>query len=165
MASDHSFDIVSQVNVQEIRNAVGMAQKEIAQRFDFRGSGAKIELDEKAWQLRLEADNDYQLKSLMDVLLLKLTKRGVSPKALSRGAVETTPGGVFKQVVTVRQGIPPEQAKELVRVIKETKLRVQAQIQNDQVRVAGKQLDDLQAVIARVKRHEWDIELQYTNYR
>jgi uncharacterized protein YajQ (UPF0234 family) len=89
----------------------------------------------------------------------------VSPKALSRGEVETTPGGTLKQLLTLQQGIPQEQAKEIVRIVKETKLKVQAQIQNDQVRISGKQLDDLQAAIAAVKQRDWDVELQYTNYR
>lgn len=165
MPSDHSFDIVSQINHQEVRNAISMAQKEIGQRFDFRGSGAKVELDEKTWQLSLEADNDYQLKSLVDVLLLKLTKRGVSPKALSHGEVETTPGGTLKQTLTLQQGIPQEKAKEIVRMIKELRLKVQAQIQNDQVRVTGKQIDDLQAVMTQMKAADFGIDMQFINYR
>ncbi len=165
MPSEHSFDIVSKVDLQEVRNAVTMAQKEISQRFDFRGSGAKLDLDDKAWECKLEADNDYQLKSLTDVLLLKLTKRGISPRALRHGTVETTPGGTLKQVLTLQQGIPQEKAKEIVRLIKETKLKVQAQIQGDEVRVTAKQIDDLQAVIALVTAKDFGIDMQFINYR
>ena len=165
MAQDHSFDVVSKVNLQEVRNGVQIAQKEIAMRFDFRGTSAALDFQEKEGQFQLTADHEMQLRSVTDVLTGKLAKRGVSLKSLSFGTVEQTPTGRVKQTATLQQGIPGEKAKDIARVIKDLGLKVQPRIDGDQVRVAARQIDDLQAVMTAVRAKDFGLPLQFENYR
>ncbi|MBI5562523.1 MAG: YajQ family cyclic di-GMP-binding protein [Deltaproteobacteria bacterium] len=159
-----SFDIVSKVDVQEVDNAVNQAIKEIQQRFDFRGSKSEIKWEKKD-DITVTGDDDNKLKSVIDVLQSKFVKRGVSLKSLEYGKVEDASGGLKRQVIKIRQGIPTEKAKEITKLIKDMKVKVQAQIQDEQVRVTGKKIDDLQEVIQALKAKEFDINLQYVNMR
>ena len=161
--SDPSFDVVSQVNLPEVSNAVAQAQKEIAQRFDLKGTAAGLAL--AGTELTLTANDDFGLKAVNDLLQEKLVRRGVPPKALDYGKPEPAAKGTVRQVVTIRQGIATEKAKEIVKKIKDAKLKVQAAIQGDQVRVTGKKKDDLQQVIVLLKGADFGIPLQFTNYR
>jgi cyclic-di-GMP-binding protein len=165
MPQDFSFDVVSKVDLQEVANAVQQASKEIATRFDFRGSASKIELREKELELVLVSDDEHKLKSVVDVLETKLVRRGVAVKALDYGKVEPAAGGTVRQVAGIQQGIPSEKAKEIVKAIKDRKLKVQASIQADQVRVAGRSKDDLQVAITLLKDRDFGLPLQFTNYR
>ncbi|HUM03134.1 MAG TPA: YajQ family cyclic di-GMP-binding protein [Thermoanaerobaculia bacterium] len=161
--SEPSFDVVSQVNLPEVSNAVAQAQKEIGQRFDLKGTAAGLSL--AGTEMTLTANDDFGLKAVNDLLQGKLVKRGVPLKALDYGKPEPAAKGTVRQLVTVRQGIETEKAKEIVKAIKDAKLRVQAAIQGDQVRVTGKKKDDLQQVIALLKGTDFGIPLQFTNYR
>ncbi len=161
--SEPSFDVVSQVNLPEVANAVAQAHKEIAQRFDLKGSAASLTLTDT--ELTLTANDEFGLKAVNDILQGKLVKRGVPLKALDYGKIEPAAKGTVRQAVTVRQGIATEKAKEIVKAIKDAKLKVQAAIQGDQVRVSGKKKDDLQAAIALLKAADFGIPLQFTNYR
>jgi len=163
MAAENSFDIVSKIEMTEVTNAVTQAMKEISQRFDFKGSTSDITQEKEA--LVIVSDDEYKLKSVIDILQGKLVKRGVPVKNLTYGKVEPALGGTVRQRVTLQQGIPTDKAKEIVKAIKDAKMKVQASIQADQVRVSGKNRDDLQAVIALLKGKEFGIELQFTNYR
>lgn len=163
MSKENSFDIVCKVELQEVDNAVNQALKEISQRFDLKGSLSEIRRENHT--LVLASADEYKLKSVIDVLQSKLVKRQVPLKALAYGKVEAALGGTVRQKVELQQGIPLEKSREIVKIIKQTKLKVQAQIQEDQVRVSGKNKDDLQAVIKTLKDMEWGIELQFTNYR
>jgi hypothetical protein len=151
--------------MQELNNAIQQALKEITTRFDLRDSGSKIELAEKDTQLVLSSKDEYKLKAVTDILQSKMVKRGISLKSLSYGAVEPAAGGTVRQKVTLQQGISGDKAKEIVRVIKDSKLKVQAAIQGDTVRVSGKDRDTLQQVIALVKSKDFGIDTQFTNYR
>ncbi|MFQ5441129.1 MAG: YajQ family cyclic di-GMP-binding protein [Thermodesulfobacteriota bacterium] len=159
-----SFDIVSKVNLQEVDNAVNQAVKEIENRYDFKGSKCEIRWD-KAGEINLTGDSDSRLKTVADILETRLLKRGISIKALEYGKIEEASGGLKKQNVKIRQGIATEKAKEIVKIIKGLKLKVQAQIQDEQVRVTGKKLDDLQAVISGLKSKDLDVALQFVNMR
>lgn len=159
-----SFDIVSKVDVQEVDNAVNQAIKEIQQRFDFRGSKSEITWEKKE-EITITADDDNKLNAIIDILQTKFVKRNVSLKSIEYGKVEDASGGLKRQVITVKQGIPTEKAKELTKKIKELKVKVQAQIMDDQIRVTGKKIDDLQEVIQNLKGMELDISLQYINMR
>jgi len=165
MAQEFSFDVVSRVNLQEVSNAVAQATKEIATRFDFRGSVSRIEWDEKQLTLTLTSDDSHKLKSVVEILESRLVKRGVAIKALDFGAIESASGGSVRQPVRIQQGIPSEKAKAIVKAIKDGKWKVQASIQSDQVRVAGRNKDDLQAVIAALRTGDFGLPLQFTNYR
>lgn len=165
MPQDFSFDVVSKVDLQEVSNAVQQASKEIATRFDFRGSASKIELREKELEVVLVSDDDHKLKSVIDILETKLVRRGVAIKALDYGKVEPAAGGTVRQVAKIQQGIPSEKAKEIVKALKDRKLKVQASIQADQVRVAGRSKDELQTAMAIVKEGDFGLPLQFTNYR
>lgn len=165
MAADNSFDIVSKIDMQELNNAIQQALKEIHTRFDLRDSNSKIELAEKDTQLVLSSKDDYKLKAVTDILQSKMVKRGISLKALTYGAIEPAAGGSVRQKVTLAQGISGDKAKDIVRVIKDSKLKVQAAIQGDTVRVTGKDRDTLQQVIALVKSKDFGIDTQFTNYR
>lgn len=165
MADESSFDITCDIDLQEVTNAVQQATKEIEQRFDFKGSKSSIDLDKGKALLTVISDDDLKLKSVIDILQSKLVKRGISLKALTYGKIEQAAGNTVRQVVTLQQGIPQEKAKEIVKLIKDTKLKVNAEIQKDQVRVKGKKIDDLQAVIAKIKEKDFGIHLQVTNYR
>jgi len=158
-----SFDIVSEVNQVEVRNAVDQTNKEVSTRFDFKGSDARVEIAEKT--LTLYADNEFQLSQVADILTAKLTKRGVDVRSLKYGDVEKISGNKVKQVLTVRVGIEQELAKKVVRLIKDSKMKVQASIQGDAVRVSGTKRDDLQAAIALVKKSITDYPVQFGNFR
>ncbi|NOY39343.1 MAG: YajQ family cyclic di-GMP-binding protein [Nitrospirae bacterium] len=165
MAEAHSFDIVCVVDLQEVDNAVNQAMKEISQRFDFKGSKSNIELNKDKGVVTVISDDEQKIKSVIDILQSKLVKRGISLKALSYGKVEPAAGDTVKQVITLQQGIPQDKAKEIVKFIKNTKLKVTSEIQKEQVRVKGKKIDDLQAIMSRVKEEDFGIHLQFTNYR
>lgn len=165
MASDHSFDIVSKVDLQEVSNAVRQTEKEISQRFDFRGSKSSVTLDEKKYELTLISDDEHKLKSLIDILQTKLVKRSVPLKAVNFGKMEPASGGTVRQVLMLQQGIPVEKAKEIIKFIKSTKLKVQAEIQKEQVRVRSKKIDDLQNIIKEIKEKDFGIHTDFINYR
>jgi uncharacterized protein YajQ (UPF0234 family) len=158
-----SFDIKSEVNQVELNNAVAQANKEITNRFDFKGSDARVEQGENT--LTLFADDEFKVNQVHDVLLGKLTKRGIDVRALERGKMETIGGGKSKQVITVKVGVDQALAKKIVGLIKDAKLKVQSSIQGDAVRVSGAKRDDLQSVIALVKKSIDDFPLQYGNFR
>ena len=158
-----SFDIVSEVDQVEVRNAVDQANKEIGTRFDFKGSDARIELSEKT--LTLFADDDFKLKQVADVLVAKLAKRSVDIRSLKYADPEKVSGNKLKQPVTVRTGVEQDLAKRIQKLVKESKLKVQASIQGDTVRVSGAKRDDLQSVIALVRKSVADYPLQYINFR
>jgi len=157
-----SFDIVSEVDMHELSNAVDQTNREIANRYDFKGTGAVVELDDNTITLR--AQSEFQIRQMMDVLAQKLTKRGVDIAALEEGRVEET-GNKATQVVTVRQGIDTDTARKIVKQIKDAKLKVQAAIQGDKVRVTGKKRDDLQQVIGMLREAKAGLPLQYVNFR
>ena len=159
-----SFDIVSKVDVQEVDNAVNQAIKEMQQRYDFKDSKSEIKWDKKA-EIILTGDNDNKLKSVVDMLQTKLVKRGVSLNALDYGKVEDASGGLKRQAIKIRQGIPQDKAKEMIKIIKDAGIKVQAQIQEEQIRVTGKKIDDLQSVIQTLKGKELAIDLQFVNMR
>ena len=158
-----SFDIVSKVDMQEVDNAVNQTVKEIAQRYDFKGSKCEVTLEKES--LKVLADDDFRLKSIIDILQSKFIKRGISVKALQYGKAESASSGMVRQVITIQQGISKEKGKEIIAVIKETKLKVQPQIQDDQVRVTGKNIDDLQEVIQLLKGKDLGVEMQFVNFR
>ena len=160
-----SFDIVSEVNQVEVNNAVDQANKEVSTRFDFKGSDARIEYKEKDKTLTLYADDDFKLSQVTDILTGKLTKRQVDIRSLKHGDVEKVSGNKVKQTVTVRTGVEQDLAKKIVKAIKDSKLKVQASIQGDAVRVSGTKRDDLQEAIALVKKSITDFPLQYQNFR
>jgi uncharacterized protein YajQ (UPF0234 family) len=158
-----SFDIVSKVDMQEVDNAVNQAIKEIGQRYDFKGSKSEISMEKEA--VKVLADDDYKLKAVIDVLQSKFVKRNISIKFLDYGKVEQASGGMVRQLITIRQGISKEKGKEIIAAIKESKIKVQAQIQDDQVRVTGKNRDDLQETIQLLKGKDLEIEMQFVNFR
>lgn len=157
-----SFDIVSEVNMQEARNGVDQANREVSTRFDFKGSGAEFELKDQTITLR--AQNEFQLQQMLDILKAKLIKRGIALGSLKIGNVATTLSEA-RQTVEVKQGIEMELAKEIVKNIKNSKLKVQAAIQGDQIRVTGKKRDDLQEAIAMLRTQKIELPLQFTNFR
>lgn len=165
MAQQNTFDVVSKVDMAEVKNAVNQATKEIIQRYDFKGTNSEIQLDEKEHKLVLATASEFTLKSLNDVLQQKLIKRSVSLKALSYGKIEPAAKDSVRQTVELQQGIPMEKAREIVKFIKDTKLRVQASINGDFVRVSGKDRDTLQQVITALKGADFGIDMQFTNYR
>ena len=165
MADEHSFDVVSKVDLQEVSNAVQQALKEMGQRFDFRGSKSNIELDKTKNEILLTSDDEYKLKSVIDMLQSKLIKRQVPLKALSYGKVEPAASNTVKQIITLQQGIPTEKAKEIVKIIKDAKLKVQTEIQKDQLRVRAKKIDDLQAVMKILKEKDLEVHIDFVNYR
>jgi len=158
-----SFDIVSRVDEQEVDNAVNQTRKEVGQRFDFKGTKTEIRLTKE--EILIISDDDHKVKAVVDVLQSKLVRRGVSLKALVYGAIEPAAGGLAKQTITVQQGIDADKARVLIKRIKDSKLKVQAQIQGDELRVSGKKKDDLQAVMQLVKDVDVNLPLQFTNFR
>jgi len=158
-----SFDIVSQVDQQEVKNAVEQANKEIANRYDFKGSDARIE--QKEFELTAFADDDFKLGQVLDVLRNRLAKRNVDVRALETGKAEKISGDKVKQLVTVKNGIPQDTGKQIAKLIKDAKLKVNGSIQGDAVRVQGAKKDDLQAAIQLVRRSVTDIPLQFINFR
>ena len=165
MAQSFSFDIVSELDLQEVDNAVNQAVKELQTRFDFKGSKSSIEFQKQDKKIRLIADDELKLRNLQDILKTRVAARRISQKALQFGEPEKAFEGTLRQEITLVQGIPQDKAKEIVKAIKETKLRVQAAIQADQIRVSAKSKDDLQVVISFLKANPPDIPLQFTNYR
>jgi uncharacterized protein YajQ (UPF0234 family) len=162
--AENTFDIVSKVDPQEVHNAIQNALKEIHTRFDLKGSHSDIQLEGKE-AIILSSQDEYKLKAVNDILQGKLVKRGVPLKALTYGVVEPAAGSTVRQRITMQQGIPTEKAKEIVRVIKDSKKKVQASIQGDTVRVSGKDRDTLQDIIALLKGRDFGIDMQFTNYR
>ena len=161
--AESSFDIVSKVDLQEVRNAIAQAMKEITTRFDLEGTGSDISLGES--ELVLSSSDDYKLKAVRDVLEGRLVKRNVPLKALSWGKTEQALSGTVRQRVAMQQGIPTEKAREIVKLIKQLKVKVQASIQGEQVRVSGKSKDDLQVVMQMLRANDLGIDMQFTNYR
>ena len=161
--AESSFDVVSNVDLQEVKNAIGQAMKEITTRFDLKGTGSDIELQGE--EIVLTSADESKIKAVRDVLEARLVKRSVPLKALTFGDVEKALGGTARQKVTLQKGIPTEKAREIVKIIKGSKLKVQAAIQGDQVRVSGKNKDDLQAVMQLLKGTDLGIDMQFTNYR
>lgn len=163
MATDHSFDIASEPNLQELNNALQMAAKELATRFDFKGSISSI--TKEGDKLLLVSEDEFKIKSLIQVLHDKLARRGLSLKFFENGKLDKSLGGNVKQEIIIKKGIPQEKAKELTKFIKASGLKVQAQIQGDQVRVSAKKIDDLQALIQKLKTLDFPLPLQFINYR
>ncbi len=164
MAGDNSFDIISKVDMQEVSNAIQQALKEIHTRFDLKDSKSDIQIEGKD-AIQITSIDDYKLKAVTEVLQQKLVKRHVPLKALTYGQVEPATGATVRQKISMQQGIPAEKAKEIVRVIKDSKKKVQASIQGDTVRVSGKDRDSLQEIIALLKSRDFGIDMQFTNYR
>jgi uncharacterized protein YajQ (UPF0234 family) len=165
MAAENSFDLVSKVDIQEVRNAIDQATKEVKARFDLKDSKSEIKLEEEDKVLQLASENEYKLKAVVEILQQKMVKRGIPLKNLDYGKVEPASGSSVRQKITLQQGIPSEKAKEIVRVIKDSKKKVQATIQGDTVRITGKDRDTLQEVIALLKGKDFGIDMQFTNYR
>lgn len=164
MAESHSFDIVCKVEMHEVNNAIDQAQKQLAVRYDFKGSKSSITLN-KDNTITLLADDDYKMKSLTDIVKEKLEKRGIPLKSLDFGKIETSVGSTVRQVITFQSGIPMDKAKALVKFIKGLKLKVQSQIQEDKVRVSGTKIDDLQAIIKTIKDEDFDYAMQFINFK
>jgi hypothetical protein len=162
---EFSFDVVSKVDMQEVGNAIAQTMKEISQRFDFKGSKSNIDIDKVKQELTIVSDDDFKLKSVVDIFQSKLIKRKVPLNALSYGKIEPAHLGTVKQIVTVQQGVPTEKGKEMVKEIKNSKLKVQAEIQQDQLRIRAKKKDDLQAVINLLKEKDFGIHLDFVNFR
>lgn len=163
MAKNESFDITSGVNMQEVDNAINQTNKEIRQRFDFKKSIAVVSLEED--NIKILADDDFKLRSVIDILKTKLTRRDVTVKNLEFGKMEEASGGNVQQLIKIKQGIEMETARKIVKDIKNLKIKVQSQIMDDQVRVSGKKRDDLQKVIAFLKEKDYKQELRFTNFR
>jgi uncharacterized protein YajQ (UPF0234 family) len=163
MAQQNSFDIVSQIDLAEVNNAINQTIKEVRQRFDFKGSKADVVLEKH--ELVLSAEDETKLKNMNDILQQKLVRRGVPLKALNYGKIEPAAGSSVRQRAQIQEGIPQEKAKEVVKFIKDSKAKVQASIQSDVVRVSGKDRDTLQDIIAKLKEKDFGIHMQFTNYR
>ena len=158
-----SFDIVSQVNSMEIENAVNQARKELANRFDFKGSNAEIVLEKN--EIKLSAEDQFKVKALVEIVMGKLAKRQISLKNVEKGQPDVSPLGHARQVIKIKQGLEQAVAKQVTSFIREHKFKVTTQIQGEEIRVTGKSRDDLQAVIAAVRAHEWPVALQFQNFR
>lgn len=165
MAKDSSFDVVSQVDIQEVDNAFGQAKKELVQRYDLKDSGATIALDKNGKTLTVNAPSDFVAKQVIDIISSKLVKRGIDLGAVSWGKLETASGGTVKQTATIVDGIDKETASKINKDIKATKLKVKVTIEGDKLRVSGPKLDTLQEVIAFLKEQDYGQPLQFTNYR
>ncbi len=163
MAQEHFFDVVSRVDMQEVRNAVDQALREVAGRFDFKNSVADIELDKEG--LKLNSDDEFKLKALVEILQGKMTRRGISLLALDYGKVEPAAKGTVRQTISLKQGVDSDTGRKIAKLIRESGLKVQAQVQGEQVRVTGKDKDVLQAAIQKLKAAEFGIALQFVNYR
>lgn len=160
-----SFDVVSEVNLQELDNAINQTTKEIAQRYDFKNSKTAVEWKAKEKQIIITADDDYKLSAATDILQSKMLKRGVPIKNLTYETVEQASGSMLRQTITIKQGIEKEDAKKIIQVIKDSKAKVQAQLMDDQVRVTSKSIDDLQDTIRNLRSAPLDIEVQFINMR
>jgi hypothetical protein len=165
MAADNSFDIVSKIEMPEVVNAIQQALKEIQTRYDLKDSKSNIELNEKDNKITLTSADDYKIKAVREILESKLVKRKVPLKGFSYGTIQSAGGNTVRQEATMQQGLSTEKAKEIVKHIKDSKKKVQASIMGDYVRVTGKDRDSLQEVIALLRGHDFDIDMQFTNYR
>ncbi len=163
MAKDSSFDIVSEVDMPEVINALHMAEKEIEQRFDFKGSKSELRLEKD--KIILISDDDFKLSNVVDILESKLVKRGISLKNITYGKIEPAAQDTVRQEATIVQGLDQDKSKKIIKLIKDSKIKVNVSIQGDQVRVSGKDKDDLQKVIALMRQQDFDFELQFINYR
>lgn len=163
MASNFSFDVVSEVDFQEVDNAINQARKEISQRYDFKGSKSEILLNKD--EIKVITEDDFKIKNIVDIIKEKLVKRKVPLKSLDYGKIEPSGGGMVKQIINVQRGISKEKGKEIVAAIKGSKIKVQGQIMDDQVRISGKKKDDLQEAIQMLKEKDFGVELQFTNFR
>ena len=163
MAAENSFDVACKIDMQEVTNAIDQARRDIATRYDLKGAKNEIEIEKM--DITISSTDDMKVKAVLDILQSKLHRRGIDLKALTINDPEQAGGGLVRQKITLQDGVPMEKAKEIVRLIKDSKIRVQASIQERQVRVAGKNRDDLQAVIALLKGKDLGIALQFTNYR
>ena len=164
MPSSNSFDIVCEVDLQEVTNAVDQTQREIGNRYDFRGSRCIIDFDKSSHSLNITADDEYKMKTTIDILLTKMLKRSIPVKSLVYGKTEPT-GKVLKKNIEVQQGLSKENCKQITQFIKKTKLKIQSQVSGDQVRVTGKNRDDLQNMIQQLKEQDFGFDMQFTNYR
>ena len=158
-----SFDVVSQVDMQEVANALQQTRKEVEQRYDFKGSKTEIEQEKNV--VKITSDNDFKVKAVVDILQSKFVKRNINLKSLEYGKVESAAGGMARQLITIHQGLDTDAAREVVKLVKETKIKVQAQVQDDQVRVTGKKRDELQAVIQALRAADFRRPLQFVNMR
>jgi cyclic-di-GMP-binding protein len=165
MAQQFSFDVVSEVDAQEVDNAVNQAKKEVEQRYDFKGSKTDIDLNQKEKTITLSTSDEMKLRALTEILNSKMIKRGISLKALEYGVPQSAAGDTLRCVVTIKHGLSTEQAKEVTKLVKDTKMKVQAQIQGEAVRITGKSKDDLQVAIQTIKSKEFAFPIQFTNYR
>jgi cyclic-di-GMP-binding protein len=163
MAKENSFDIVSKTDYAELENAINQTTKEVSQRFDFKGSKAAVVMDKK--DLLMTAEDETRLRNMNDIFQSKLLKRGISLKALDYQKIDAASGGSVRQSVKIQQGIPTDKAKEVVKFIKDEKLKVQASIQGETIRISGKDRDTLQEVIAKLKATEFGIDMQFDNFR
>jgi cyclic-di-GMP-binding protein len=164
MAQDNSFDVVSKVDIQEVRNAIDQALKEIHQRFDLKDSHSEVKFEGQD-SIQLASANEYKLEAVKDILAQKMVKRGVSLKNLTYSKVEPAAGQSVRQKISLQQGIPVEKAKEIVRLVKDSKKKAQASIQGDTVRISSKDRDTLQEIMAMLRGKDMGVELQFTNYR
>lgn len=165
MAVEHSFDVVSKIDLQEVDNAINQALKEIFARFDFKGTKSTIELDRGKNAIQVVSDDEYKLKAVLDILKEKFAKRKLPIKAMHFEKMEPAAGGLVKQAITLQQGIPIEQAREIVKLVKTTKAKIQGEIQKDQVRIRGKNIDDLQAFMKLLQEKDFGIHMEFVNYR
>ena len=165
MADDFSFDVVSKVDLQGVDDAINAVNREIAVRFDFRGSVSRVELDKLKSEITIHSDDENKLKSVTEILITRLVKRAVDPKSLDYQKVETALGAKVRQLVKIQQGVPSEKAKEVVADIKKAKIKVNASIQSDQVRVTSKSKDSLQETMNLLKKGDYGLPLQFTNFR
>ncbi len=164
MAKEPSFDVVSEVDMQEVNNAINQTVKEITQRFDFKGTKSTVEI-ENGNAIKIVTEDDTRMRNIIDIMQGKFIKRGVAIKNLEYGKVEPAAGGMVRQSIKVKQGIDADVAKKITKDIKNLKIKVQATLQDDQIRVSGKKIDDLQAVIAFLKGQDYGVELQFSNFR
>ncbi len=163
MAKDSSFDVVSEVDMQEMDNSINQVAREIAQRYDFKNSSASIELVDN--EIKLSAEDEYKLETILDMLRVRMAKRELPLRCLISGKIEPASKGTVRQIITIQKGIAKDKAKDIVNTIKNLKLKVQAQIMDDQVRVSGAKKDELQAVIQALKQGDFGVDLQFTNMR
>ncbi|MBI5787726.1 MAG: YajQ family cyclic di-GMP-binding protein [Candidatus Schekmanbacteria bacterium] len=163
MGKENSFDVVCEIDMQAVKNALMQTTKEIQQRYDFKGTESTVTLEER--EITVVTEDEYRLNSILDILKTRLFKSGISLKALGLGKLEQAAKGMVRQKVSLQQGIPSEKAKEIIKIIKQSKYKVIAQIQNDQVRVTGKKIDELQALIKLLKETDLKIDMQFVNFR
>ncbi len=165
MAQQYSFDVVSEVDQQELDNAINQAKKEVEQRYDFKGSNTTIELNQKEMTIALHTTDEMKLRALQEIINAKMVKRGISLKALEYGKHETAGGNTYRQTIKLKNGLESEQAKHVTKLVKDLKMKVQAQIQGDAVRIVGKSKDELQEAMQTLRTQDFDFPIQFTNFR